>query len=68
VHPSRYGGSTVLGTGGFSVGKLITFQLYWNMIRGNYEAVNNLIVQFTTARGAAQVLLHSHNNAHSTPY
>ena len=29
-------------------------ELYWNMIRGAYGALNNLVVQFTTARGAAQ--------------
>lgn len=49
-----YGGIVVLNDGPLSVGKLITFQLYWNMIRGNYQGINNLVVQFTTARGAAQ--------------
>lgn len=55
----RYGGITVLSDGPLSVGKLITFQLYWNMIRGNYQAVNNLVVQFTVARGAAQRVFES---------
>ena len=49
-----YGGIVVLADGPLSVGKLITFQLYWNMIRGAYQQINNLVVQFTTARGAAQ--------------
>lgn len=58
-----YGGSVIVSclvAGGdqsgcaLTVGKLITFQLYWNMIRGSYETINNVIVQFTTARGSAQ--------------
>ena len=49
-----YGGLVVLSDGPLTIGKLITFQLYWNMIRGAYSTLNDLVVQFTTARGAAQ--------------
>jgi ABC-type multidrug transport system fused ATPase/permease subunit len=60
----RYGGLVVLEEGGqgsreatttsLTVGNLITFQLYWNMIRQSYSSLNNILVQFTSARGAAQ--------------
>ena len=40
--------------GGLTIGRLITFQLYWNMINNSYTQLNGIVVQFTTARGAAQ--------------
>ena len=49
-----YGGYSVLtGEGGLTIGSLITFQLYWNMISNSYQQLNNVLVQFTVARGAA---------------
>lgn len=39
---------------GLTIGKLITFQLYWNMISNSYRQLNSVLVQFTVARGAAQ--------------
>ena len=49
-----YGGASVLhNEGGLTIGRLITFQLYWNMINNAYRQLNGIVVQFTTARGAA---------------
>lgn len=49
-----YGGSVVLDLGPLTLGSLITFQLYWNMMREAFNALNDIVVQFTTARGSAQ--------------
>jgi len=40
-----------------TVGKLITYQLYWNMINDSYKALNNILTSFTRAAGAAQRVL-----------
>ena len=37
-----------------SIGKLITFQLYWNMINTNYQTLTSVVSSFTRAGGAAQ--------------
>eukprot|EP01052_Picozoa_sp_SAG31_P012903 SAG31_NODE_764_length_12262_cov_26.578887_9_plen_228_part_00 len=37
-----YGGIVVLSDGPLTIGNLITFQLYWNMIRGAYSTLNDL--------------------------
>mmetsp|Transcript_2144 Transcript_2144/g.4280 ORF Transcript_2144/g.4280 Transcript_2144/m.4280 type:complete len:596 (-) Transcript_2144:143-1930(-) len=37
-----------------SVGELVTFQLYWNMINNGYKQLNNMVNSFTRAAGAAQ--------------
>jgi len=55
-------GILILGYGGtvaidhpdrLSVGKLITFQLYWGMINSAYQALNGVISSLTRAGGAA---------------
>ena len=44
----RYGGLLVLeGRNGVSVGSLITFQLYWNMMNSAYQNLQGLITSFT---------------------
>jgi ABC-type multidrug transport system fused ATPase/permease subunit len=40
-----------------TVGKLITFQLYWNMMNNAYNNLNSLINQFTKAAAAAQKVM-----------
>lgn len=40
-----------------TIGKLITFQLYWNMINTSYKGLQNIITAFTRAGGAAQRVL-----------
>ena len=42
------------GDPALTLGKLITFQLYWNMMRNAFNGLNDVVVQFTIARGAAQ--------------
>ena len=49
-----YGGLVVLSSGSLTVGQLLAFQLYWNMMRGAFNGLNDVVVQFTIARGAAQ--------------
>ena len=54
-----YGGRTILRDQGeeLSVGKLITFQLYWNMLNNAYKMLNNTLNGLTKAAGAAQRVL-----------
>lgn len=40
-----------------TVGKLITFQLYWNMIGTAYNGLAGIVNDFTKAGGAAQRIL-----------
>jgi ABC-type multidrug transport system fused ATPase/permease subunit len=57
-----YGSTIVLGSddpntnGGdtLTVGALITFQLYWNMINNAYNTITSVFTSFTQAGGAAQ--------------
>ncbi|CAM9778192.1 unnamed protein product [Chrysoparadoxa australica] len=37
-----------------TAGKLIAYQLYWNMLRNSYQALLNVVTNFTRAAGAAQ--------------
>jgi ABC-type multidrug transport system fused ATPase/permease subunit len=37
-----------------TVGRLITFQLYWNLINSSYNGLINILTSFTRAAGAAQ--------------
>uniref|UniRef100_A0A0G4ICQ3 Uncharacterized protein n=1 Tax=Chromera velia CCMP2878 TaxID=1169474 RepID=A0A0G4ICQ3_9ALVE len=54
-----YGGQVVLGwsgqeSGDLSLGKLITFQLYWNMMNSAYQALNGVLNSLVRAAAAAQ--------------
>eukprot|EP01123_Difflugia_compressa_P012228 TRINITY_DN5157_c0_g1_i1.p1 TRINITY_DN5157_c0_g1~~TRINITY_DN5157_c0_g1_i1.p1 ORF type:complete len:555 (-),score=88.05 TRINITY_DN5157_c0_g1_i1:15-1595(-) len=50
-----YGGSVAMNDNGvLTVGKLITFQLYWNMLRSSYSTLVENVNSFTRAGGAAQ--------------
>eukprot|EP01090_Pellita_catalonica_P010235 TRINITY_DN2169_c0_g2_i2.p1 TRINITY_DN2169_c0_g2~~TRINITY_DN2169_c0_g2_i2.p1 ORF type:complete len:607 (-),score=91.41 TRINITY_DN2169_c0_g2_i2:35-1597(-) len=50
-----YGGSVAMEEDSdLSVGALITFQLYWNMINSSYTSLTNVLTSFTRAGGAAQ--------------
>ena len=55
-----YGGSIAMspeGAGVLTVGSLIKYQLYWNMINNAYQSLNNVLNQFTRAAGAAERVL-----------
>lgn len=43
--------------GHLSIGKLITFQLYWNQIQSGYQTVMQVLMSLTRAAGAAQRVL-----------
>jgi ABC-type multidrug transport system fused ATPase/permease subunit len=47
-----YGGTLVLD-GRLTVGTLVAFRLYWNMINGAYSSLMNLLSTLTRASGAA---------------
>jgi len=55
-----YGGKLVLNgdeSGGgqvMTVGKLVTFQLYWNMMNNSYQSLQGLITSFTRSAAAAE--------------
>jgi len=50
-----YGGSVAMvDESVLTVGKLITFQLYWNMLRNSYSTLVENVNSFTKAGGAAQ--------------
>lgn len=50
-----YGGLIVLEGGqGLSIGKLITFQLYWTMLNTAYNGLQGLVTSFTRAAAAAE--------------
>eukprot|EP00238_Polyblepharides_amylifera_P006005 CAMPEP_0196597224 /NCGR_PEP_ID=MMETSP1081-20130531/90310_1 /TAXON_ID=36882 /ORGANISM="Pyramimonas amylifera, Strain CCMP720" /LENGTH=775 /DNA_ID=CAMNT_0041922543 /DNA_START=73 /DNA_END=2400 /DNA_ORIENTATION=- len=42
---------------GFTVGKLITFQLYFNIMQAAYKSLTNVVTSFTRAAGAATRVL-----------
>merc|ERR1711971_1418989 len=56
-----YGGLAVMAnqngdgsaSGGLTIGRLITFQLYWNKLTGSVEDLSDLISELTRAAGAA---------------
>jgi len=52
----RYGGYLVMA-GRLSIGQLITFQLYWNLIQNGYQSVMSVLTSLTKASGAAQRVL-----------
>ena len=53
-----YGGSIAMSpSGAITVGSLIQYQLYWNMINSAYQALNNVLNSFTRAAGAAERVL-----------
>eukprot|EP01125_Pyxidicula_operculata_P018213 TRINITY_DN6461_c0_g1_i2.p1 TRINITY_DN6461_c0_g1~~TRINITY_DN6461_c0_g1_i2.p1 ORF type:complete len:857 (+),score=171.12 TRINITY_DN6461_c0_g1_i2:240-2810(+) len=50
-----YGGSVAIEDENvLTVGKLITFQLYWNMLKSSYGTITDNVNAFTRAGGAAQ--------------
>ena len=50
-----YGGSLAIdGADQMSPGKLITYQLYWNMLNSAYKSLLDIVTSFTRAAGAAQ--------------
>jgi ATP-binding cassette subfamily B protein len=51
-----YGGILVLdgNTNNMTIGKLITFQLYWNMMNSSYQALQGLFTSFTRSAAAAE--------------
>eukprot|EP01105_Mastigella_eilhardi_P021886 TRINITY_DN5337_c0_g1_i3.p1 TRINITY_DN5337_c0_g1~~TRINITY_DN5337_c0_g1_i3.p1 ORF type:complete len:644 (-),score=147.08 TRINITY_DN5337_c0_g1_i3:896-2827(-) len=53
-----YGGSVALFTPELlTVGKLVTFQLYWGMVNNSYTSLINQVALLTRAGGAAQRVL-----------
>lgn len=52
-----YGGSLVLDHEDMTIGRLITFQLYWGMINSSFDAIMSVLNSFTRAAGAAQRVL-----------
>ena len=42
---------------GMSPGKLITYQLYWNMLNNAYKNLLDIVTSFTRSSSAAQVIL-----------
>ena len=50
-----YGGwLAIQHDGRLTAGRLITYQLYWNMMNGAYQALVDIVNTFTRAAGAAQ--------------
>eukprot|EP01083_Nonionella_stella_P181393 649653_1 len=52
-----FGGSSIFSHNSnyeLTIGKLITFQLYWNMINNAYKGLQNVLTSFTSGAGAAQ--------------
>ena len=50
-----YGGCLAIdGKDDMSPGKLITYQLYWNMLNNAYKSLLDIVTSFTRAAGAAQ--------------
>jgi len=50
-----YGGLIVLrGDSRLTVGKLVTFQLYWNLMNAAYQSLQGLATSFTRAAAAAE--------------
>eukprot|EP01062_Namystynia_karyoxenos_P057576 TRINITY_DN486_c1_g1_i1.p1 TRINITY_DN486_c1_g1~~TRINITY_DN486_c1_g1_i1.p1 ORF type:complete len:940 (+),score=343.52 TRINITY_DN486_c1_g1_i1:124-2820(+) len=60
-----YGGALAMdsSTSDLTVGELITFQLYVNMMNTAYQALNDVLNSFTRAAGAAQRVLAVLENA-----
>jgi ATP-binding cassette subfamily B protein len=54
-----YGGISILrGRNDLTIGGLITFQLYWNMLSNSFQSIFSQITSFTKASGAAQRVIH----------
>ena len=54
----RYGGSLAMDPdGSISVGKLITYQLYYNMMNNSIQALSGILNSFTRAAGSAERVL-----------
>ena len=54
-----YGGILVLDDENhMTIGKLITFQLYWNMMNSSYQALQGLFTSFTRSAAAAEKVFH----------
>eukprot|EP00898_Chlorokybus_atmophyticus_P005089 jgi/Chlat1/5581/Chrsp369S00851 len=51
-----YGGMLVMD-GRLTIGRLITFQLYWGMIQNSYQSFMSVLTSLTRAAGAAQRVL-----------
>lgn len=50
-----YGGSLAMADDDrLTAGKLISYQLYWNLINSSYQQLVNIVTSFTRAAGAAQ--------------
>lgn len=54
-----YGGTVAMDPdqSSLTAGKLVTFQLYWNMINSSYNSLVGVLNSFTRAAGAAQRVL-----------
>ena len=55
-----FGGMSILDSSNsneLTIGKLITFQLYWNMINSAYKGLQNVLTAFTRGAGAAERVL-----------
>eukprot|EP00457_Paulinella_chromatophora_P000902 gb/GEZN01000903.1/.p1 GENE.gb/GEZN01000903.1/~~gb/GEZN01000903.1/.p1 ORF type:complete len:968 (-),score=167.68 gb/GEZN01000903.1/:572-3475(-) len=48
-----YGGILVIDQGTLDIGRLMAFQLYWNMMNGAYQSLAGSLQDFTRAAGAA---------------
>ena len=61
-----YGGHLVLHTednsSNLSVGMLVTFQLYWNMMNSAYQSLQGLITSFTRAAAGAEKVHYDDGN------
>merc|ERR1719316_1473951 len=54
-----YGGHTIISGDEthFSLGQLITFQLYWNMMKNSFNALNGVLSSMLRATAASQRIL-----------
>merc|ERR1711937_263632 len=54
-----YGGGVIISgdNSHFSLGQLITFQLYWNMMKNSFNALNNVLSQLLRAVASSQRIL-----------
>eukprot|EP00808_Paulinella_micropora_P004913 g72239.t1 len=57
-----YGGRMVIKGEDFDLGKLIAFQLYWNMMTGSYQSLASSLMSFTQAAGAAHRVMELMDN------
>jgi len=65
-----FGGMSILNHNHseLTIGKLITFQLYWNMINSAYKGLQNVLTAFTRGAGAAQRVLTLLDNIGDKPH